>query len=488
MPILDEFGRPISRAESSRSEKAANRSADMKLRARYDAAMLTDDTRRQWFMADGWQADAENQPGIRRLLRNRCRYEVANNCYAQGIATSLASDTIGTGPRLQMQTANDNANRQIEILFNSWCEEIDLGLHLRTMRKARYESGEMFFLLATNPKLDHEVKLDLKDIEADQVCTPDLIAYGPEQLDGIRFDKYGNPIEYHLLKYHPGTMLMGLGMAYDYDKIPAEQVIHYFMPQRPGQRRGIPDAVPTLLLLLQLRRYTLAVLNGAETAADFSALLFTDAPADGEADEIEPLDRIELVKKQLTTLPAGWQMQQLKAEQPTTTYGEFKGEILNEIGRASDMPFNRAAGNSSKYNYASGRMDAQGYHRTICSDRRHIEHHVLRRVLRAFFDEASLIPGLLPSGLGPFATWSHSWYWDGWGHVDPSKEAEAQAARLANNTTTLAEECAREGRNWENVLRQRAREIALMEELGIPQANQPGAPPAVEPAEEGSSS
>ena len=52
-------------------------------------------------------------------------------------------------------------------------------------------------------------------------------------------------------------------------------------------------------------------------------------------------------------------------------------------------------------------------------------------------------------------------------HVDPQKEAAAQAQKLASNTTTLATEYARQGKDWEVELRQRAKEVALMEELGL---------------------
>jgi capsid protein len=61
--------------------------------------------------------------------------------------------------------------------------------------------------------------------------------------------------------------------------------------------------------------------------------------------------------------------------------------------------------------------------------------------------------------------------------VDPAKEALAQSQRLANHTTTLAHEYARQGRDWEEALRQRAKEVALMRELGL-------APAEVTPATE----
>ena len=153
--------------------------------------------------------------------------------------------------------------------------------------------------------------------------------------------------------------------------------------------------------------------------------------------------------------------------QPSTSYGEFKREILNEIARCLNMPYNVAAGNSSGYNYASGRLDHQTYFKSIRVEQSNLEAVVLDRVLAAWFDEAVLIPGLLPAGLGPFVEWSHQWFWDGHEHVDPAKEASAQATRLASHTTTLADEYARRGQDWETQLRQRAKERSLMDELGL---------------------
>jgi hypothetical protein len=40
-------------------------------------------------------------------------------------------------------------------------------------------------------------------------------------------------------------------------------------------------------------------------------------------------------------MPGGWKMAQMHAEQPATTYAEFKREILNEIARCLNMPFKK---------------------------------------------------------------------------------------------------------------------------------------------------
>jgi len=439
--------------------------AALPLRARYDAAITTEDNRRHWANADGLSARAANSPEVRRILRNRARYEVANNSYARGIVLTLANDLIGSGPRLQMLTGSAETNRRIEQEFSRWAKAVGLAEKLRTMRMARAQDGEAFAILTSNPRLPTPVKLDLRLIEADQVTTPNLNVLDGNAVDGIVFDSSGNPVEYHVLRTHPGDTLGAVGRQYD--RLPADSVIHWFRMDRPGQVRGIPDIMPALPLFAQLRRFTLAVIAAAETAADFAGILYTDAPPGGEADAAEPFEPIELEQRALVTMPGGWKMSQLQAEQPSTTYAEFKREVLNEIARCLSMPYCIAAGNSSGYNYASGRLDHQTYYKSLRVEQAHLESVVLDRVLAAWLDEAVLIPELWPEDLGPMPDWPHQWFWDGQEHVDPAKEATAQATRLASHTTTLAYEYARQGRDWEEALRQRAKELALMRELGL---------------------
>ena len=114
------------------------------VRGRYDAADSTDNNRRHWANADALSADAAASPDVRRTLRNRARYEVANNSYARGIVLTLANDVVGTGPRLQMLTSSDQVNRAVEREFDSWARQIGLAEKLRTMRMARAQDGETF--------------------------------------------------------------------------------------------------------------------------------------------------------------------------------------------------------------------------------------------------------------------------------------------------------------------------------------------------------
>ena len=429
------------------------------IKARFDAAQTTNDNKKHWAAADGFSADMEASPEVRRALRERARYEVANNSYARGIVLTVANDTIGTGPRLQMLTDDTETNREIEKDFSVWSQAIGLSEKLRTMRMARCQDGESFAIMASNPGIDHDITMDLQLIEADRVTSDLSFKERDDEVDGIRLDRFGNPTSYRVLKYHPGSEQFTFGEKANY--IPADAMIHVFRADRPELHRGIPEITPALPLFAQLRRFTLAVLTAAESAANFAGILYTDAPAGGESDQVEPMDLIELERNMLLTMPGGWKMGQLHPEQPATTYAEFKREILNEIARCLNMPFNIAAGNSAGYNYASGRLDHQTYYKSIRVDQAFIAARILDRILATWLREYSLTHGLSVDST------SHQWFWDGIEHVDPSKEAAAQEKKLKNGTTTLAYEYARQGRDWEEELHQLAREKKLKQKLGL---------------------
>ncbi len=431
------------------------------VRGRFDAAQTTNDNQKHWAGADGFSADLAASPEVRRQLRERSRYEVANNSYARGIVLTIANDTIGTGPRLQMLTDEPELNREIEHEFSAWSTAIHLPEKLRTMRMARCQDGESFAILATNPSIDHAIKMDVQLIEADRVTSELSFTNKSDEIDGIKLDAYGNPVSYRVLKNHPGGTSLNFNESARI--IPADAIIHCFRSDRPEQHRGIPEITPALPLFAQLRRFTLAVITAAESAANFAGILYTDAPASGEADAVEPMDLIELERNMLLTMPGGWKMSQLDPKQPATSYAEFKKEILNEIARCLNMPFNIAAGNSSGYNYASGRLDHQTYYKAIRVDQAFIATTVLDRILRSWLTEYLISKNQFVDRTLP----PHQWFWDGMEHVDPYKEANAQRLRLENNTTTLAYEYARQGRDWEEELTQRAREKNLMSKLGL---------------------
>ncbi len=464
MAILDRFGNPI----KAQATSTARRSRIIK--GRYDAAQTTSDNAKYWMLATTWSADQEINPQVRQILRSRCRYELGNNTNASGVLETLSIDVIGTGPRLQIKTGDDGLDDDIEQAWQEWSRTVRLAEKLRLMRYARAGDGESFAQKFTNPKLSSPIQLDFNVIECDQFCSPFMITEKDNEVDGVIFDQWGNPAFYRMLKYHPGDRRGTLGVSgNDYELIPASSIIHYFKKYRAGQHRGIPEMTSALPLFAQLRRYTKATLLAAEAVADAALVMYTKTPATGEAidGESSAFDEMELTPGTMTSLPDGWELGQVKAEQPTTTFTEFKRELTGDAGRGQGLPFGKATGNSSGYNYASGRLDNQSYYKLVKVDQDFTSIVICDNLARDFLREYCLI-NRVQFKKNP----SRLWFFDGSEHVDEKKAADSQDIHLKNKTTNLAIEYGKQGKDWKKEVKQGLEEEAfIMKErrrLGLP--------------------
>lgn len=456
----------------------------------YDSAGPDRVNDKHWLPALGYAPDAAANPRARALLRNRARYEVANNSYARGIVSTLVNDTIGTGPRLQLTGLDRAVSAEIETRFRAWSTAVGLADTLRAFREGKARDGELFGVLTTNPGVGHPVTLDVRLVAPERVADDSLApaagTAGGRRADGISFDPHGNPVGYRVSREHPSDVQNpGAPRA---DTVAARDVIHYFRADLPGQSRGVPDITPALPVFAQLRRFMKASLTAAETSANIALAIYTEAPAfDSDGGEADAFETMDLDMGTMFTLPAGYKPSQVRAEHPSTRFVEVVSAYIAEAGRCLSMPFNVAAGNSSSYNFASGRLDHKVYFKSISVEREIIGRVVLDRVLAAWAAEAVLVSGYLSLGaraaLAGATTPAHKWFWDGFEHVDPLKEASAQRARLENRTTTLAREFGDQGLDWETELEQIAAERDALARLGLDASAAPVAPGAATSAQ-----
>ena len=406
------------------------------IHARYDAAQTTSENSNHWTGADSLSARASNSPAVRRILRIRCRYEVANSPLAGSILRRAADFIVGTGPRLQVKTEDRAYNRAVERAFVKWGVKAKLARKLWQMRYCRAMNGESIAVFFNNIPMANPVKLDMRMVEADQLSDPMSMSYSDS--DGIIFDDFGNPAGYKILKHHPGDTFLSGGLPTDFDTLPAADVLHYFNAERPGQIRGVPEIVAALDLFAKRRRYLNAVIAAAETAADLAVMLQTQAAPDDPTD-LQPLDLVDIVQRSMMTLPKGWTAQAFKGEQPQTTLDMFDSVLIREIGRCVDMPYGIAAGDSSSYNFASGKLDHLPWFKRITLEQDSIEDDIADPIFERWFAEASRIAGHLPpipASLQRGEVPEHQWFWDGQELLDP-REAGAQDTALRNGTQTL---------------------------------------------------
>lgn len=423
------FGRRKPDAELSelRARVRFLQSYNQRIKARYDAAGTNPELERYWAQADHKGPRAANDVGIRRTLRSRSRYECQeSNSFARGMLVAKQNDVIGTGAMLQVTTADTGLNAAIEQKWTAWARANNLAPKLRTLHGAKVGDGEGFAQRGFSQRSRDANKLSILLTEAD-LWTDPFGDQSPEQCDGITYDEFGEPVSYRRLRQHPGDNIQW-GNGYDTDEFDANDVIHWFRQDRPDQRRGIPEFTAALPLFAELRRYRLAVIAAAEIAADFTGVLYSDANAFSETpDESgDPFSTVDLERRTLMTLPAGWKLSQLKAEQPTTEFQRFSEAILCEIGRTAMMPLNLVAGSSREYNFASGRLDYLLYWSHCDIERSDFACRVMDRIFEWWLDEALLIPGYLPR-FGEVREVPHEWIWPPRRPIDEVKAAQADA-------------------------------------------------------------
>lgn len=424
------------------------------LHARYDAAGESTEYQNIWANADAYDADSANSREVRHKLIRRSRYEVGSNGYSDGIAQTYATDLVGLGPTLRMQTGSEGFNRLVESQWHLWTKAVHLRRKLWCLAHAKHQDGEGFAVLRRNPGVRHPVGLDVVLYEAEQIQTPYLPYGTPGYIDGVRFDSYGNPIWYDVLQQHPGSD----GIR-DFDLTPervsAENVLHWFKLRRPGQHRATPECTSTLNSGAAARRWREATLAAAETAADFTLFLKTQIPADSEEMQYAAdFSQQEITKRMMTALPVGYEPSQLKAEQPTATYEAFHKALVNEQARPKSMPYNKAACDSSSYNYASGRLDHQTYYAALDVEREDCNDLVLDPLFSVWFDFAVMRFGWLggaPEAVGLGAR-SHLWDWPKHRVADVQAEASANKTKLETGEESLANLYAATGRDYEDDL------------------------------------
>lgn len=441
------------------SRKAALPDAEMSLR-RWDSAATDRLNQSQWAKAKGSDINADLASGLE-SLRSRCIFESANNGFVEGVISTWCTDVVGAeGPILQVLSQDVAYVKAFESAWEEWwampdvrnmASGVDL-LHL--WERQRWTHGEVLVMFTTGD--DGAIRLRLDNIDPQRLGKPDKA--DENIVLGVRITPYGKPISY-LIRDHDESK--PLQFLHNWREIKASEIIHSFRQIEPGQLRGIPWLAPVLQSIRDLRDYDTQVLDAARAAADWCVLLHANG-ADVDTMEIGP-ESTEIERRTMRTLPPGWMATQMVPQQPSTKYVEFRQERLRELGRPINMPLMMVKLDSSGHNYSSARFDGQVYGSSIETEHGHIKRTLLNPILRQFRREAELA-GVVPP---PPPDAQFTWGWAPRPHVDPVKEATADAIQLANNTITLQHLCASKGLDWEDVLLQRQREKQKLAELGL---------------------
>jgi lambda family phage portal protein len=430
----------------------------------YEAAKTNRLNAKHWKDANDNSVNA-NLVGKLEKLRSRATYEARHNPFVEGVIHSHACDVVGDqGPILQVQSKDETYNDALEQLWAEWWSMPDITGELsgvevmRLLLRQEWTCGEFLIQKVTDDDVKGPVKLRLNLVHPRRLDTPfDKVASDTITM-GIERTPEGKPLTYFINPPSDSGLMVAIG---EVEPIPADQIIHGFKREEPGQARGVPRLTSVLPVVADMRDYDAQVLDAARQAADQAVLLHTDHPDSKFLDVNETTD---IERRVITTLPPGWQATQLKPEQPSTKYAEYRKERLRELGRPANMPLMMVVLDSSGHNYSSARFDGQLYQRGIRSEQRWYE----RRVLNELVDEVAREGGLaqrLPKLPGDV---KYVWTWPVPPHVDPVKERNAELIGLKAATLPFKEALAAHGLNEDQVIASWKRTDEKFRNAGLP--------------------
>jgi lambda family phage portal protein len=176
-------------------------------------------------------------------------------------------------------------------------------------------------------------------------------------------------------------------------------------------------------------------------------------------------------------------------KRPGDAFPSFIETVLRLVGTSIGLPYELLVKDFSKTNYSSARAALLEGRRMFTNWRSWFSRRFCQPIWDLVLEEAFLRGEF---DANDFYRYRHEytralWIGGGWGWVDPVKEVEASRKAIDYGLSTLAEEAAGQGRDWEETLDQLRREQQAIEvrELNILPAASAGKTPAEkEPDEE----
>lgn len=464
-------------------------------------------------LTSGWQsatssADMESVSSLT-TLRNRSRTLVRDNAHAKRAKTIVVNNVIGQGIGMQAALMNnrkrlvDEVNADIERAWREWCqaEQCHIGGRLHFADLERLCMGEVFeagdVLIRIHRSGRGKVPLSLEVIEAERLAdeweAPQVSGNLVRQ--GVECDRYNRPVAYWVHEFHPGDPRRP--MVQDrLIRIPAEEVIHLAEISRWPQVRGVPWMHAAMLRLNQLGEFQDSAVVAARIGAD-KVMVLEEAEGGGLAEALsEDGETVtndgtltwNSAKGQIDILPTGTKVADWSPEYPNTNFDPFVRAALRDIAAAFGVSYESLSRDYSQSNYSSSRL-------ALLDDRdgwRVLQQWWIRcfreRLHRVWLEAAVLaraIPRISVESYvaNPDFYRAVTWKPRGWSWVDPTKEVDAYKEAVKAGFTTVSAVIAQtaNGLDLEDVLQERQKELAAMDEAGVKTDTDPAAAPQPAP-------
>lgn len=429
------------------------------------------------------------------IVRRRQQASIRNNPWISRALKVDVANEIGTGIIPRPTTDDKEFNKNALELWSDYNPFADItgslgayGVQAQAVR-ARKESGESFILIIRQRSNRHiPVPIQFQVVES-SMCPTWYNRNDPGRnriVSGVEIDKYGRPVAYWMHKSHPDEYVV-IQNNYDLIRIKVEDVIHHFIPNRPGQLRGEPQGVQSTVRAFVYDKYDDAELGRKESRANFTGVI--RRPDYGENDyKFDPMtgdplkedengnSMIELETGSFPSLLAGEDITLFDGDDSGRGYKDFQRHQLLGISAGWDIPYQLMTGDYTLINDRIWRAIMNQYHREVEQVQDlYVIAQICRRMWNEFIDRA-ILSGVLkaPKDNGnKFNRLRCKHRPQAWKHIHPVQDVQAKVLEIDNKLNSRQKVI--DGMNSdsaEEIDNQRVEDKKREEDLGLNEMNE----------------
>ena len=399
-----------------------------------------------------------------------------NDPYARRAIAALVANAIGTG-------ITADSTSPAGAVWKQWAKECDYygeldfyGLQALVARCV-FESGECLIVRQRGSAADaglSGVSLKLKVMEPDFL---DANKHGPVgngnyAIGGIEVDPQGRRVAYWLWQQHPGDQPIFVSAMKSVRTV-AEDVIHLYEKERPGQLRGVPRLASVVLQLRDMNEYNEAILVKKKVEACFAAFVTTDEEnrliAPGAVTSSESASDGSSYNQRVESLAPGM-IQYLKPGEnvefgnPSSVAGtnEFSQGHLRAAAMGAGVTYEILTGDLSNTNFSSMRAGRQEFKAMIEQFRwlTFIPGFCAR--VQDWFEEAAFMAGKVRT-----RGYDFTWTPPRWEYVNPLEDVKTDKEELSAGLSSWSAQVRKRGEDPIKVLDEIKKDKAAFESAGI---------------------
>jgi len=368
---------------------------------------------------------------------------------------SLVVGAVGAGIKPQFRAADADLKQRVQAEWLAWTDQADFagrfdfyGLQQAAL-KALLIDGECFLRFVLDPA--QRVPLQLQLLPSEFL---DATRIDDRTLNGIEYDAAGHRAAYWLYRRHPAEAPDTQSV-----RVPAEQVIHLYVPVQPGVERGVTWLAPIMTGLHEMRQFEEAAVVRARVAAILAGFVHTPdglgpLQPDGGLPQLEPGSVVKLSPGEDI---------QFNEVPDFPNYEQFVRGQLRAITAALNIPYEIAGNDVSAVTYASGRHALLEYQRHLESLQHHVLVFQLCRPVWAAWTRAAMAAGVLPEG--DYST--VRWIAPRLQMLDSRMEVQSIIQQIRGGLLSRSEAVSAMGRDVEQIDAEIAQDNARADELGL---------------------